>query len=221
MTAVCAVSSSGCYVPPMLIIKRKRMTDILLRGSLPGTIGACSDNKWITTTLFLKWLEHFANSVKPSKTNKVILTLDGHSSHNALSVINFGRENGIVMISLPPRTTHRLQTLDKTIYGSLKSTYNTECDKWMVSHVSQGISKYDQAALFGFAYMRTATMNKALSGFQSTGLWPYNPDVFTPDDFTAAFITDEPVPQAPTTTNVSQSPVSVAGQEPVVTGAGQ
>ena len=159
----------------MLIFKRKHITNIVLRGSPPGTIGACSDNGWITTTLFLKWLEHFANSVKPSKTNKVILILDGHSSHKALSAINFGTENGIVMISLSPHTTHRLKPLDKTIYGPLKSNYNAECDKWMVSHVGQPISKYDKASLFGSAYMRTATMNKALSGFKSTGIWPYNP----------------------------------------------
>ena len=37
-TAICAVSASGVYIPPMLIYKRKRMNDLLLKGSSPGTI---------------------------------------------------------------------------------------------------------------------------------------------------------------------------------------
>ena len=53
-TAVCAFSASGNYIPPMLIFKRKRMTKLLLRGSPPGTLGAWSDNGWITNELFLK-----------------------------------------------------------------------------------------------------------------------------------------------------------------------
>ena len=42
--AVCAFSASGNYIPPMLIFKRKRMTELLLRGSPTGTLGVCSDN---------------------------------------------------------------------------------------------------------------------------------------------------------------------------------
>jgi len=42
--AVGAFSSSGNYIPPMLIFKRKRMTELLLRGSPTGTLGVCSDN---------------------------------------------------------------------------------------------------------------------------------------------------------------------------------
>jgi hypothetical protein len=33
MTVLCAMNAAGGFVPPMLIFKRKRMTDILLRGA--------------------------------------------------------------------------------------------------------------------------------------------------------------------------------------------
>jgi len=36
-------------------------------------------------------------------------------------------------------------------------------------------------------------MANAINGFRCCGLWPYNPDVFTDDDFLPAAVTDEPL----------------------------
>lgn len=193
-TVICAVNAAGFYVPPMLIFKRKRFTEQLMKDSPPGAVGACSPNGWVDSGLFVKWLTHFISVVKPSPARKVILILDGHSSHKTLAAIELARENGVVMMSLPPHTTHMLQPLDKTIFGSLKAKYNHECDKWMLSHAGQRISQFDVAGLFGAAYVKNSTMEKAISGFRCTGLWPFNPDIFTEDDFLPSMTTDEPEP---------------------------
>jgi hypothetical protein len=87
-----------------------------------------------------------------------------------------------------------MQPLDITLYGPNKTAYNVECSKFMTSHPGKRITIYDQGALFGAAYLRVATMDKAVNGFRSTGLWPYNPDIFSENDFMAAAITDEPIP---------------------------
>jgi len=157
-TAICAISAAGDYLPPMLIFKRKRMTDVLLKGSPAGTIGGCSENGWVTSELFVKWLQHFAEHVKPSKDIPVILLVDGHASHKTLAAIEFARSNGIVMISFPPHSTHRMQPLDRTVYGPLKCRYNKECDKWMSKHKGIRITAYEQAELFGSAYINIASM---------------------------------------------------------------
>ena len=68
------------------------------------------------TDTFLDWLKHFANTVKPSPEEKHILILDEHSSHKSIEAVDFAREHGIIMITLRPHTTHRLQPLDVTIY---------------------------------------------------------------------------------------------------------
>ena len=195
-TAICAVSAGGVYIPPMLIYKRKRMTDVLLKGSSPGTIGGCSENGWVTSELFVKWLKHFVEHAKPSKERSLLLLVDGHSSHKSLPAIDYARSQNIIMICFPPHSTHRMQPLDRTVYGPLKAAYNRECDKWMSSHVGQRISPYDVAQLFGTAYVNSATMRNAISGFSCTGLWPFNPDVFTDEDFSASMITEEEDPSA-------------------------
>jgi len=192
-TAVCASSAGGNYIPPMLIFKRKRMTDLVLRGSPPGTIGACSDNGWITSQLFLKWLEQFAHHAILSVNERVILLLDGHASQKTLEAVNFARSHGIIMISFPPHSTHRMQPLDRTFFGLFKSQFNKECDKWMTRHVGRRISPFEQAELFSLAYLAVANISKAQSGFLCTGLWPYDPDVYRDEEFAPSLITDEPL----------------------------
>ena len=194
MTVICAVNAAGSYVPPMLIFKRKRMVNRLLSGSPPGTIGGTSANGWIDNELFVKWLGHFITHVNASKENRIILIVDGHSTHKSIQAIELARDNGVTLICLPPHKTHKIQPLDRTIYGPLKTNYNKECEKWMLCNAGQRITSFEQAALFGSAYVKTATMDKAISGFQCCGLWPFNPDVFSEEDFIASHLTDEPDP---------------------------
>jgi hypothetical protein len=65
----------------MLIFKRMKMKDELKRGATPGTQFTCSENNWITSEIFVKWLEHLISSTKPTADKKVLLILDGHATH--------------------------------------------------------------------------------------------------------------------------------------------
>jgi len=134
--------------------------------------------------------------VKASTANKILLVLDGHSSHKSLEAVELARRSGVTMICLPPHTTHRMQPLDLTVFGPLKKNYSRECDKWMVAHPGRRITPYDQAALFGSAYVKTMTMDKAVTGFESPGLWPFNPDKILDEERIASLVTDEPQPSA-------------------------
>jgi len=64
-----------------------------------------------------------------------------------------------------------MQPLDKTVYGPLKRNYNEECDRWMLKNPAQRISMFQQGALFGAAFVKTAGMQKAVNSFERTGLW--------------------------------------------------
>ena len=59
---------------------------------------------------------------KATANRPVLLIVDNHESHRAYSVAEYASENHVVMLSAPPHTTHRLQPLDRTVYG-LMSTY--------------------------------------------------------------------------------------------------
>lgn len=133
--------------------------------------------------LFVDWLKHFQNFVKSSEENCVLLIVDNHVSHCTLQAYNYCKENFIVLLTIPPHTSHRTQPLDVSFYSPLKNAYNNECDKYMRSHPGQKITTYEIAELFNNAFGRVATPEKAINGFRATGIFPINPDVFSDDDF--------------------------------------
>jgi len=190
VTLVACMSALGHYIPPAFIFKRKRMINVLLKGAPQGSIGFPSDSGWIDTKIFLAWMEHFQAHTNASVEHKVLLILDNHSSHISLAAINFARKHGIIMLSLPPKCSHKMQPLDKTFFFPLKTYYSQEVNKWLVNNPGKRVTDFDIAGLIGKAYERTATLQKAVNGFKSTGIWPYNPDIFDDSDYAAASVTE-------------------------------
>lgn len=182
-TIVCCMSASGLYIPPMFIFKRGRMKEGLDRNGPIGSVYRCSMSGWITEDLFLEWLRHFASFIKASKQDPVLLILDNHCTHSSLTSYDFCRDNGIVVVSLPPHTSHRLQPLDVTFFSSLKAVYNQECDQYMKSNHFEKISITNIAELFANAYNRVTTTGKGVKGFQITGICPLNRNVFEEEEF--------------------------------------
>lgn len=131
ITVVCCMNVIGQYVPPVLIFPRKNWKNELTDNAPMGTLGIAQETGWMTGDVFLKWLKHFATFVKPAVEDKVLLIVDGHSSHKQLDVLNYAKENGIILLCLPPHTTHRLQPLDVAFYGPLKTYFNQEVSKWL------------------------------------------------------------------------------------------
>lgn len=207
-TCVCCMSATGMYVPPMLIFKRLRFKDELNTGAPPGAICTCSESGWITSELFLKWLQHFIAIVRPSTNNKVLLILDGHSTHTKnLEAITLARENGVVMLSLPAHTTHRLQPCDVSFFKPFSSYYNQAPDKWLRSNPSRNITQFQVSALIGEAYGKAATVVNAMSGFAKTGIWPLDRNVFQDSDFAPTAVNHENEPNTSLPKSPSQNPV--------------
>ena len=122
ITALCCCNAEGRYLPPTLIFPRKKENPRLLKDAPMGTLQLCSKNGWINGDLFLWWLKFFVSRVKPSKEESVLLVVDNHASHRTIDVLEYANEHSIIMLSVPPHTTHRLQPLDKSVYGPLGTT---------------------------------------------------------------------------------------------------
>ena len=80
-TVVCCNKAAGQYVPPLVIFKRKRMPAELSNGAPIGSVVTCNDSGWMDGDTFTKWLQHSVDFVKPTADKKVLLVLDGHSTH--------------------------------------------------------------------------------------------------------------------------------------------
>nr|XP_047123710.1 uncharacterized protein LOC124806668 [Hydra vulgaris] len=190
VTIVCSMNAVGIYIPPAFIFPRKNMRNDFMDNSPPDSVGFAHKSGWMTQEIFLDYLEHFANHTKPTIADPVLLIVDNHNSHISFSAIEFCRKHSIVMLTLPPHSTHMMQPLDVTFFSPFKTYYSQACDNWMVNHPGRPITKAQVPALVRHAYDRSATTGIARKGFQETGIWPFNPQIFSLTDFAPSITSD-------------------------------
>jgi hypothetical protein len=193
-TIICSVNAIGNSVPPMMVFPRVHFKEHMIKGAPPGTKGSAHVTGWSTQGLFIEYLNHFIHHVKPSKEHKVLLLLDNHESHVTIEAIDLCKANGIVLLTFPPHTSHKLQPLDRGVYGPLKKYYNAACTDWMKMHHGTPISIYDLAEIFGKAYPLAFTPSNIQAGFKVSGIWPLDRNVFRDDEFLSSSVTDRPLP---------------------------
>lgn len=107
--------------------------------------------------------------------------------------INFAKDNGIHLLTIPPHTSQKLQPLDRIVFSSLKSHYNTACDDGMLAHPAQTLTIYELASCLGKAYQNSMTPRNIIKSFEVCDIYPFNSDIFTEDEFLSCFVTDRPV----------------------------
>jgi hypothetical protein len=56
------------------------------------------------------------------------------------------------------------------------------------------ITQKEISSIFHSSYERVATIEKAKRSLQTTGIRPFNPDVFTDEDFETSSVTNQPDP---------------------------
>lgn len=194
VTVELCFSAAGAYMPPMLIFPRVRMQKEFEVGLPPGSWAEVYQTGWMTSDLFFKWFQNFVAFSKATKDNPVLLILDGHSTHTKnMTLIDYARDNGVIILCLPPHTSHRLQPLDIALMKPLSGYYEEETRKWLRTNPGKVITLWQIASLFGSAYINAANMRTALRGFEKTGIWPVNPGVFKDEDFLPSATTDRPI----------------------------
>jgi len=166
------VNAAGYCIPPMVIYGRKAISAALVENEIPGTVYGMSSKGWIDQDLFDQWFDHFL-SYAPS-TRPLLLLMDGHSSHYCPSVIHRASENDVVLMALPPNTTHLTQPLDKGIYGPLKVEWRKVCHEYIAQNPGKLITLYNFSPLFSKTWMKSMTITNIMAGFSTTGIYPVN-----------------------------------------------
>ena len=121
MTFVGIISAAGSFLPPVFIIPRKRWNDSFMRGTITGSKGILHQNGWMNGECFLQTLEHIQRKTFSSPENKILLILDNAECHMNIHCIQYAIQHGIVIVTLPPHTTAKLQPLDVSVFGPFKS----------------------------------------------------------------------------------------------------
>lgn len=192
MTFVGIVNAAGHYIPPVFIIPRKRWNDSFMRGTIDGSKGILHQNGWMTGECFLETLQHVQAKTFCSVDNKIILIMDNAVCHLNIHAINYAIENGIVIVTLPPHTTSKLQPLDVSVYGPFKTYLRSLHSDFTLMHPNTAITEHMLPEFASKAWIRSATPTNILSGFSATGIWPINRCIFPDEAYAGAEVTERP-----------------------------
>ena len=84
--------------------------------------------------------------------------MDGHSSHYCPEIVRAAADEGVVLFTLPPHTTHLCQPLDKGPFFPLNSEWRKDVQQFNAANQGRVVSHYDFSALFAEALFKAMTM---------------------------------------------------------------
>lgn len=106
-----------------------------------------------------------------------LLLVDGHCSCVNLSFFDYADKHRIIILVLPPHSTHRLQPLDVGLFSPLSRAYSKEISDYFMK--GQGFVSMSKRSFYGFfkrAWDASFTSENIESAWRATGIWPYNPE---------------------------------------------
>lgn len=210
LVTMCAtVNAIGNKIPPFFIFPRVHFKpNLMLKNAPIGSDGAANPSGWMTSNIFLEFLKHFFKHAQPTPQNPVLIIMDNHETHISVDALNFAKMNGIILLTIPPHCSQKLQPLDVSVFGPFKKCYNSAADRWLLSNPGKTISIYEICELVNDAFSPAFTTKNIESGFSKTGIHPFNNDIFTDDDFLCSFVTDRPDPTVPVASSSHQQELS-------------
>jgi DDE superfamily endonuclease len=85
-------------------------------------------------------------------------------------------ESNILVVVLPPHSTHRLQPLDVSVFRPLAQAYSQELDSYVQnSYGFSSVTKRVFWQLFWPAWDRSVVQKNIQSGYRKSGIWPLSP----------------------------------------------
>lgn len=120
---------------------------------------------------FEKWLSAFAKRIK-NLDKPVLVTFDGHGSHLTYNVTKVARENDIILLCMPPNTSHALQPMDVGVFAPMKSAWKDILKTW---YRESRLKNVDTAVFPSLLNKLMTTSFKPAhinGGFKGSGLYP-------------------------------------------------
>jgi hypothetical protein len=184
LTLLACCCADGSSLPPALIyaaangaIRSSWVEDI--KAGEHEVVVSSSPTGWSNDDVGLAWLEQvFDRYTKQRSGRWRLLILDDHGSHVTMEFINYCDHHRILLIILPPHSTHTLQPLDVVLSKPLSQAYSNKLTNHL--HKAQGlipIKKGDFFPLFRSAWISSFTGNRILKAFEATGIWPMDTNV--------------------------------------------
>ena len=200
-----AISAGFTVIAPLIIIKgviiQRRWFHDLKEGDI--AIGV-SDSGYSNDILSFQWIQHFHRLSQCTQKGRYrLLILDGYDSHLTVQFVRYCEMQDIIILQLPPHTSHFLQPLDVVIFQQWKHWHAEAIDY----SIRRGVGEFDkQTFLSNIEAIRQATFKEGSikSAFRKCGFIPFQPDLVIrqiqldlEDELEADMLTELPSPSIP------------------------
>ena len=187
-SVVTYVNAAGLRTKPMIIHRGQRVQDVWRTGMPFGYCLACSDNGWINKKLCYEYGKVFIDYLHSrgllNNGMRHLLLMDGHKSHTFnYPFIKLLHENNVIVLCLPPHTSHAIQPLDNVPYAQFKVRWFDLLRIHVREKSAKRLTKAEWFSVFCPAWSHAMTVKNIRKGFQLTGMWPPNPNMIKDDKF--------------------------------------
>jgi len=178
VTVIECICADGSALPPLVIFKGKSAVQTAW---VPSDMDkdwswACNTKGWTCNAIGEEWVKNVFGPLTEAKANGAtrLLVVDGHGSHVTAPFVRYCMDNNIVIVLLPPHSSHITQPLDVCIFSSLKTKVSQALNEILCFGVPN-IQKFEWADCYRKA--RPSAMGKLnIEGaWRGAGLFPFNP----------------------------------------------
>ena len=188
VTFLPCINAAGQKMPPLIIVKGKTTRSLRSYNVHEGPTDALwtyQKNAYMTDEIGDQWFtELFLKHCGDARPQ--ILIMDNHHSHESLSLLEAASANGITVLTFPPHTTHYLCPLDRAVFGPFQREYDSVCSDYTSSSVNAIVNKVSFPKLLNQAFVKSFTRVNIVAGFQSTGIYDWNPLIIPVKAFSAS-----------------------------------
>ncbi|XP_046385714.1 uncharacterized protein LOC124155713 [Ischnura elegans] len=210
VTVALAVSAAGISIPPFIVFPGVNFKEhFLTDGPVGSAVVDANPSGWMTEDNSLRFAKHFVTHVSCSTSKPCLLILVNHESHLSADVLGYFKDNGVTLLSLPPHCSHKLQPLERSVFGPLKKYINTACDSWMANN-KRPMTIHDIPSILASILHLAATPENIMAGFKLTGIYPLNRLIFSDADFMPSYVIERPDPTSPSTSRPTNASCSAA-----------
>jgi hypothetical protein len=188
VTVIECVSPSGLSVPPMFVLAKGSIPEIDdSEMDAPISSITTSQNGWTSNEIGLQWFKEmfipFATAHKVTE-DPILLLVDGHDSHETDELRKLAYESNIIVLAFPSKCTHKLQPLDVLVFSQVQCRWSRHCNRQVQENCP--IKQHNIIPEYMKVRAPSITPQLLVSAFTCTGIFPFNPNVFTDDDFAPA-----------------------------------
>ncbi|XP_055623549.1 uncharacterized protein LOC129766978 [Toxorhynchites rutilus septentrionalis] len=186
-TVLMGGNAVGQKLPPLIIFKGKSIWNSWMAKSDEEFVGmtyAATANGWMENGTFSNY---FQRSFLPAIGNgrPAALIYDGHVSHISLNIVEMALKENIVILKLPPHTSHLPQPMDLAVFKPFKLKYDNAIIKWQRKNYGVKISKQQFSTIISRIW-HELDPQMIRSGFKKAGIFPFDNKVIPETTFEPA-----------------------------------